>query len=115
MTADALSEDLRRLHRMLLAAEAEAHGLSRDPYKMMGAAMSDARLAWLMPMLKAIAAFDADAEGDALVRDSMRAAWAARIDALLAVPELASHREASEHIEALLTSIDARLTDWRGA
>jgi len=113
MSADALSAELRQLHRLLLVAEAEAHGLSRDPYKMMGAAMSDARLAWLMPMLKAIAAFDADAEGDALAGAAMQAEWARRIDGLLGAPELAGHREASADIAALLGSIEARLAGWR--
>ncbi|MCA3255894.1 MAG: hypothetical protein INF91_09790 [Alphaproteobacteria bacterium] len=113
MSADALSAELRQLHRMLLVAEAEAHGLSRDPYKMMGAAMSDARLAWLMPMLKTIAAFDADAEADALAASAMQAEWAQRIESLLGGPELASHREASAQVAALLESIEARLAGWR--
>jgi len=36
-----LSRELQALHRLLLRAEAGSLGLSADPYKLMGAAMSD--------------------------------------------------------------------------
>ena len=53
------------LHRALLHAEARQAGIADDPYKMLAAAIGDARFAWLKPLSDLIVGLDeAGAQGE---------------------------------------------------
>jgi hypothetical protein len=87
----ALSRELQALHRLLLRAEAGSLGLSADPYKLMGAAMSDPRLAWLNPLLKLIVAIDEADDAGQLAEPEALAAMRGQIEALLSDPQFGAH------------------------
>lgn len=82
-SARSLSTQLQALHRLLLMSEAAALSLTTDPYKLMGAAMSDPRLAWLTPLLKLIVAIDEADDAGQLAADADVAQMRERVERLL--------------------------------
>ena len=78
-----LSVRLQALHRILLMSEAAALSLPGDPYRLMGAAMADPRLAWLQPLLKLIVGIDEAEDSGALQATAELAACRARVESLL--------------------------------
>jgi len=78
-----LSIQLQALHRILLMSEATALSLGGDPYRLMGAAMGDPRLAWLQPLLKLIVGIDEADDAGSLEAPADLAACRARVEALL--------------------------------
>lgn len=94
-----LSTELQTLHRLLLRAEAAAASLSADPYKLMGAAMSDPRFAWLQPLLKLIVALDeADDKGELAAGTTALVIWRRRIEGFIG-PAAADPVEFRVHYE----------------
>lgn len=78
-----LSTRLQALHRLLLMSEAAALSLTTDPYRLMGAAMGDPRLAWLTPLLKLIVAIDEAEDAGQLVASTDLAGMRERVERLL--------------------------------